>query len=336
MSSGYQCPLCSKKILDVEFDDHVADEHANVQSLDLGAGSIDITDLKNHSNPAIVDSDLSATTSRIPKPHDVMYSLGLSSDGLRRATAEVTGTAGSINHTEMLMFYSRVNDLIGHEYTFDRSVFTVSLIRYLVETDASDKFEDSGTIRILKQSTVGAGTDVEQHDVTFKDLVEELQMTKSDSNHTVTARRIARFLGPTIMDLVTKGTVFSDLNAHGTSVSQRLGVPNKYWYTCLSFFPAMKDPGTWSKSEIEYNNFKNKNSNVDAAGSAPTALGDKRPGAAAGFISSQDYQRFETEILANHRGLTPTKVNEIFFRTLGQTLQEPQRVSNQWGIGYGK
>jgi len=332
MSTGKQCIFCRQVVGLSQVSTHLTNSHSELADFVFSNEDNDSLSLLEMAElfeekimeTAVVDSD------EIRPPTDIFFSMAISPNSFQNAVTGNYGDGGRLSKAEFRQFYTSVETYVSG-YLLDRAQFLADLGRVLLMNDASVNDNDAGSVNLIGRPAVnGAGALPIVKTVPWAAILSNANKATADNSHTITWRRIARLLAPELYKAITDGTAYADLLTMGTPLSQRFRIPHKYFYTSLSFFAAMRDPGSWTDDERKFSEFVVKNTVVRPSESGPYNMSP---------VSEEDIHNLGAIHARNERNrATATSANSRY--SVGSTMYEkmynmPVRTPRE-GLGYAE
>jgi hypothetical protein len=278
---SYLCPICNLTYRDYDFDDHLETAHENYEQIGMRHEG-EYMPVKDYvqmvGRVRYVPREADYGEQLVKVPTDPTHKLGMNVDDVIFGTSESFGSGSFATDPLVTYCINGLSPLIGRNAAIDSPDFMRKLLVYLVDTDATDKMGDFGSVILRSSHSVNmenlAGVEISAgfKELPWQDVIVAMMDVAKTKSFKMTPRILAKALSNWFRKAIFHGTLFDRHKVTGTSLSQRCGIPHRYFYTALSFFPAIKDPTTWSKEEAHYYEAKRVNAKMLQWERTPTNL----------------------------------------------------------------
>lgn len=331
--SARRCEFCLITVPDDELWRHVEDLHSNLKTVSFTKGGQTMNFslfVESFEECAYEPTEKDLATDIPPKPTDPFFDLGLSHDSMRNTPHDNIGDGGKFSQDEWNHVLAATSRLGGTGFKLDRNRFIASLIRFLLTQDASPLLDDKGSVVLFSEAADdGSGFEgsIATEEVSWSKVLASWIEALGPHSRLATMRRAARSLAPAMMTQIKTASYLRDLSRNGTPLSQKFGIPHQFYYTAVSFFPAIKNPGDWSTEEYKYTKFRVDHTVVESSEPKPM---DTRPG----LGSADEHQSPGSRVIREVTDRSMKKVNR------GVTTKDlialaKQRSAEDQGFGFG-
>lgn len=242
------CILCRESI-DDDIESHIAQQHSDPapKRRDVDGVSMDMSDAEwIRMNRNMTRSGGKEVADSTPAPSQtILESIGIRVEDVDSVETEVDAGA-SCSESEVKKVFEAVDNWAG--FKVDRAHFLVSFLDWGFRTGFSEELTEAGGWIVRSAVTAGDTRKFAKASELHASIRDHLGNTGTGRDFTF--RRLGRYFGPTIPNVVARSKALQRFSKHGSDISNRLGVAPILFLACTSIFEYIKPYGKWSDEEL--------------------------------------------------------------------------------------